>query len=263
MRKFLSSKIGRWILLILILLLTILLVRSCSDSSLLQPGLFHIARLNSFYPIEMSGKEANLQAFIDELLTTVGNNEKLAIDIDTFRSDNLFEKLDNEEYDAILVTVTVDPFLKERYAISDPIFLAGPVLVVAAKSNISSLDDLKGRSIGVSKESTLIFRLASQHPDLQLVTYDNAISALNELDAGNVSGVIMEAQLAYTYTQALYSGKLKVATPQLVDLGIRLVTRKEKREEEFIEKFNRGLAQLKSSGEYDQLLKRWELVSSK
>ncbi len=260
-KSFLRSRVGRWILAIGAILLLVLLIRGCSSRVALHQEIYHIARLVNWYPIQLSGKEANLQAFIDELISAIGLDEKLAIDMDTFQSGDLFTKLDSEEYDAILVTITVTPFLQERYAVSNSIFLAGPVLVVPLNSSISSLGDLSGRPIGVSKESSLIFRLATQYPDLQLVTYDNAITALNELVGRSVFGVIMEAQLAYTYTQVLYPDKLKVATPQLIDLGIRLIAHKDERGEHLVDHFNQGLAKVHASGDYELLLKRWELVS--
>jgi polar amino acid transport system substrate-binding protein len=61
----------------------------------------------------------------------------------------------------------------------------------------------------------------------------------------------------------LFPGKLKVATPQLIDLGIRLIARKDEQGEHLVEHFNQGLAKVKEEGEYERLFKRWELVSPK
>ncbi|MCE5318177.1 MAG: transporter substrate-binding domain-containing protein [Parachlamydia sp.] len=259
----LKSRKGRWILGIFAILMLVLSFRSCTGNGVLERTTFHIAKKTNWYPIQLSGKEDNLRGFIDELITEIVQDEKLKADIVTYRTGDLFKMLDNEEYDAILLALTVDAFLKERYAVSESIFVAGPVLVVSQGSKVTSLEQLKGRPIGVGKDSPISFKLASLHPDLMLITYDNIITALNDLETGSVAGVIMEAQLAYTYTQALFPGKVKVASEPLIDLGIRLIARKEPHGEMLIEHFNAGLAKQKEDGDYERLLKRWELVSPK
>ena len=261
--KIFSTKRGRWIFGILVVLLLALLVRSCSKIRIISNSTYHIARTVNWYPIQLSGKEANLQAFIDELITDIAEDENLKVDITTYNSGDLFARLDNEEYDGIILTIAPTSFLKERYAVSESIFLAGPVLVVPLNSKITDLNQLVGKPIGVIKDSPLGFQLMSQHPDLRLITYNDIISALNDVETHIIFGVILEAQLAYTYTQALYPGKFRVATPPLVDLGIHLVTRKEERGEALIASFNKGLEKLKHNGGYLRLLNKWELVTPK
>lgn len=256
----LKTKKGRWALGFGAIILLLLIFRACTGHGVLDKGTYHIARTVNWYPIQLSGKEDNLRGFIDELITEIVQDEKLKADIVTFRNGDLFKMLDNEEFDAILMALTVDSFLTARYAVSESIFAAGPVLVVAQASKAQSLEELTGRPIGVGKDSPISFRLTSLHPDLLLITYDNIITALNDLETGSVSGVIMEAQLAYTYTHSLFPGQLKVATVPLIDLGIRLIARKDRNGETLIEHFNAGLAKQKEDGDYERLLKRWELV---
>lgn len=258
-----KSKKGRWALGIGAILLLLFLFRACTGRGVLENKTYHIARTASWNPIQLSGKEDNLRGFIDELITEIVTDEKLKADIVTYRNGDLFKMLDNEDYDAILLALTVDSFLKERYAVSESMFEAGPVLVVVQGSKVTTMEQLQGRPIGIGKDSPISFRLASLHPDMLLISYDNIITALNELEIGSVAGVIMEAQLAYTYTQALFPGKLKVTTAPLIDLGIRLIARKDHQGETLIEHFNAGLARQKEDGDYERLLKRWELVTPK
>jgi ABC-type amino acid transport substrate-binding protein len=259
LRQLLKSRI---LLGIFALFLLLMLIRACMGPILLISGPYHIAYSINWSPIQLSGKEANLQAFMDELVTTIAEDERLPIRLATFLSGDLLNRLNDEEYDAILLTVSLSPYIKERYEISKPIFIAGPVLVVPASSSVTSLEQLKGKPIGIGKDSPLSFKLASQYPDLLLVTYDNTLNALNELGNQSIYGVIMEAQLAYTYIQVLFNGKLKVATPPLMDLGIRLITHKNERGKYLIEHFDAGLDKLKASGEYTKLLHKWALISA-
>lgn len=258
---FSKSKWVRWFWIIASLLLLLLIIRTCTGGAILKNTTYHIARSSNWNPIQLSGKEDNLIAFINELITSIAQSEHLKVDIVTYRTGDLLAMLKNDEYDAVIMTITIDPFLKERYAVSDSIFYAGPVLVVPTTSSVKSLEELKGKPIGISKDSPLSFRLMSSHPDMLLISYDDNLTALNDLESQSLAGVILEAQLAYTYTQSLYKGKLKVVTAPLFDLGIRLITRKEPRGEAFIEYFNKELERLKKNGDYSRLLHKWELTT--
>ena len=64
---------------------------------------------------------------------------------------------------------------------------------------------------------------------------------------------------AYTFTEALYKGKLQVVSDPITDEGLRLIALKGA-EDSLIEKFDQGLKDLKEDGTYGILLKKWNLA---
>ncbi len=247
------------ILLVLVAGLIVWGVRSCSKKGM-NGKVYKIATNSTWGPIELQGKEPNMLAFLDDLITEIAQNENLYVTLTTLNQGNLFEGLKSGYYDAILEIITPNPVLEERFVMSESIFLAGPVLVVQSSSSATTLESLEGKEVGVIRNSAYTFKL-NQIPSLVLVSYDNIIAALEDLEKGTLSGVVMNAQLANTFTKGFYKGKLKVATAPLTKEGIRLITLWTPQGEYLIEHFNAGLKALEKDGRYDQLITKWALFN--
>ncbi len=260
-RKFFSSKIVRGLL--LLILLSVLLiwgVRWCSGNNGMAAKVYVLARNSNWPALNLSGKEPNMLAFLDDLIMDIAENEKLRIHIMTLNQADLFNGLDIGLFDAILTVTTPNPVSEKRYAFSQPIFLAGPVLIVPESSSANSIKDLQGKAVGINRNLPYFFTL-NQIPGINLVAYDDIIPALEDLEHGALGGVVMNAQLAYAYTNGFYKGKLKVISAPLNEEGIYLVTLWDHHREHLIEHFNSGLEALHQTGEYDKLLTKWTLIN--
>lgn len=231
--------------------------RACNQVEIRQK-IFIIARSANLAPLKFEGKEPNVLAFESDVITSVAQQKKLRVHLVTLNVTDLFTPLDQENYDAVIAAVDPNPLMRERYALSEPIFYGGPVLIVREESDVTSLQELQGRGIAIESGSPMIFKLSQQN--LLLVSYQNMISALEDLNRGVIEGVILEANLAYTYTKGFYKDKLKVATSPLTGLGLRLIARKDTSGEFLINQFNEGLKELQESGEYAKFIEKWELI---
>lgn len=259
LKKFWSKKTFRIFVRFVLPLLVILAVwRACSENGAQHRKNYVIARGTNLSPLKFEGKEPNVMAFESDILSEIARSQKLRISLVTVNDPNLFVPLDQDYYDAILAVVEPNSLMYTRYYISEPILYGGPVLITRANSTATSLKELQGRGIAIEASSPLIFRLSQD--DLLLVSYKNMISALEDLVHGVIDGVIMEANLAYTYTSGFYKNRLKVATPPLTDVGIRLIARDTKEGEYLIEHFNKGLLELESGGAFGDFVKKWELI---
>lgn len=241
----------------LALLFLLILWRSCSGPERFNSKTYHIARSANLSPLKMEGKEPNLLAFESDLIQEIAKEEKLKILLYTVSYTNLFDPLNKDEYDGALMVLDPNSYMKELYYISDPIFYGGPVLIVPESSTVTSLKELQGKGIGIESGSPLIFKLSQENQ--LLVSYTSMISALEDLDKGILSGVILDANLAYTYTEGFYKNKLKIATAPLTELGIRLVAKDTSDGKYLVEQFNEGLKKIKENGKFLSLIRKWEL----
>lgn len=245
----------------LVLLALFAIFRAC-HGPILQEHVYYILRSNSFAPIELYGKEPNMSAFVDDLMATIAENEKFKLHLSVSKNlsiTDLFKMLDSGEYDAILVTFSPADYLKNKYYISQPIYNAGPVLVVNADSEAKSLKDLQGKPIAIKRGSSQIFQLGRETSFF--VPYDNMITALNDLNKNIIAGVILEAEIAQIYAHDFFKEKIKIATAPLTDLGLRLVAKKGKLEENLILMFNQGLENAEKNGVFEDLIHKWNLAN--
>lgn len=242
---------------LLVLLVFLGIWRACVTREK-QHHTYQVARSSNLAPLKFEGKEPNVLAFEGDVFSYVAHEEEMLIRLTTLNETNLFPFLDKGTYDGILVPIDPTPIMHERYYISSAIFYGGPVLIVRENSNVSSLKELQGRGIAIEAGSPLIFKLSQDN--LLLVSYQNMIAALEDLNRGVIDGVILEANLAYTYTSGFYKDRLKVATAPLTDLGLRLVTDNTAHGKYLVEKFDAAFKKLVETGEYGKLIDKWDLV---
>lgn len=211
----------------------------------------------SWYPLALYGKEHNTTLFTTDLLGAIARDQGLKIEILKVDHKRLMDLLESEQLDGVLTTRTPDRNLLGKYDFSEPYYRYGAVLVTGMDSSIASLQDLDNRRLGVKRSSSLLFRfpLTSQ---THVTPYDNFLMALQALSERRVDAVLLDQLLFYVYFSPLYPNQFKVATLPLTEEGLRLATLKSKNAE-LIEKFNAGLQDLKKNGDYDRLLKAWDL----
>jgi polar amino acid transport system substrate-binding protein len=231
-------------------------VRSCFFSPPPVKHLYRIARDNTWYPLDLQGKEKNMQAFTNELFLAIAKMEGFQLEI--INSDAPMVVLNQGMYDGVLSALSPDSTNQDKYYFSDPFYLLGPILVVRSTSNINSLQQMKGKTIGVMTGSSLSFNL-DKYPSLLITSYDNVIAALHDVELDLIDGVVLDRFIAYAYTTGIYAKKLKIVSVPLTNKGLRVVTRHEPDYEEFIKRFDAGLKETKRSGLYDQLLIKWNL----
>ncbi len=211
----------------------------------------------SWYPLNFDNRTNNVTAFSTELLGQIGKIEKIPFVKVTVNWDTLMEGLKKDEYEAILTSMPPYIFNEKLFDFSDIYLPLGPVLVVPLKSKIDSLNDLDGKEIAAIAGSSSAEILEGSKGVL-IRFYESIPSALNALASGNVDGAMIDILSAVAYCNDLYQGILKIVTPPLNDEGLRLVT-KHSAAPDLIRGFNRGLQRLKKNGDYNAMLKKWDL----
>jgi len=203
------------------------------------------------------GKEANVFAFCNELLTEIGKKEGLHFERINRNWDNLSLGLEEGRYDAMLSSMYPYTFEKKKYQFSDLFLNTGPVLIVRTEGKKALMKNLPGKGIAVgSKESEVV--VLRHYPEVLTQFYSSIPYALNELINEDVDGVIVDYIPATAFVEDLYQEKVTIATPPLNDAGLRFVAL-EGKSKQLVKKFNSGLDSLRSSGAFEKLLKKWEL----
>ncbi len=225
---------------------------SCGGS---QKTTYQVGVDPSWYPLLVEGKEKNLTGFSTELLQEIGKKEHIAISKVSVSWDVLMEGLKKKQYAAILFSLPPYNFNQQTYDFSELYLKTGPVLVVPASYPYTSLEKLSGKEIAVMPGSSGT-SILEKYPGILIRNYDSIARALNDVSTGTINGALVDRLMAEAYCQDLYQGKLRIVTEPLDNSGLRMITL-HNQAPELIEAFNEGLDKLKSSKEYDNLLKKW------
>ena len=240
------------------LLLTLLCILSLSQcGSTRKSTTYNIGIDPSWYPLQLSGIEKNILAFSVELLVEIAKKENLQLAITNMNWDNLLWGLREKKYNAVLSPMRPYSFYLKTYSFSEPYLMTGPVLIVPKNSKIKNPDQLKGKEIGVVRGSSGALLLQTT-PGILLQGYDTIPETLVALDDEQIEAAVVEILIAQDYVRNLYSDKLKIASVPLNQEGLRLISLFDQARRLMIG-FDKGLAALKKSGEYEKLLKKWGL----
>jgi polar amino acid transport system substrate-binding protein len=218
---------------------------------------YRIARDPTWFPLNFIGRETNVLAFSDGVITEVAEVEGFKVSLYPSGWVTLQELLIKGRVEGIMTTIPPTPHFRQLYDFSDVYLYVGPVLVVPASAAVKSLDDMKGKMVGVLSGSAAMV-VAARISHVVIVDYMSMPMALAAMAEGELDGVIMERLPALAYVRDLYHGVLKVATPPLTDEGLRLVV-VQSRNYDLIDKFNRGLQKIIEDGTYNDLQKKWGL----
>jgi polar amino acid transport system substrate-binding protein len=238
-----------------------LLFRTFSGGYIPGTPTYYIGRDETWYPLDLRGKEKNMVGFANDLLREIADLEGFRAQVFEVGRNALFDGLNTDSYDAVLSSLDPNVSNRRRYEFSDLFYSLGPVIVVREGSTASSFQDLEGKILGIEGGALQNYNLP-EPPDIVIIPYDTAATALEKLDGNLLDAVVMDALRAHVYTDGFYKGRLKVATSPLTDRGLRLVTKKNPDNVLFVSQFNDGLRKVKENGTYATLMEKWGLIQT-
>ncbi len=218
---------------------------------------YRIARDPDWFPLDFIGREPNVLAFSDGVIEEVAKAEEFEISLFAAGWVSIQELLVKGRVEGIMTSIPPTPHFRRLYDFSEVYLYVGPVLVVPRETQVTSLEEMKGKMIAVLSGSPSMV-VAARVPDVVIVDYLSIPLALAACARGQIDGVLMERLPALAYVRDIYHGELKVATPPLTDEGLRLAVLRGKNHD-LIDKFNRGLQEIISDGAYNDLQQKWSL----
>lgn len=255
-----SNKIIIILFFSLIVVIGFFVFRSCTrEGGLLRKNKYIIARDVTWYPLDLGGKEKNMLAFSNELITTITKMYNIPVEFVSGSANTMFQNMDEGRFDAVISPMAPTPINRQRYLFSDPFYNIGPVLIVKKDSDITSVEQMRGLHVGVRRGSNIVFYVTDY--GIYYTPYDSMTIAFDDLIKNRIDGIMMPVLSAYVYTQIFYPGKTKIVTTPLTEAGLKIVASKSVRNQFLIEKFNKGLKKLRQDNGYDDMLRKWGLIN--
>lgn len=255
----------RKIVILILALLSIFFIftKSCMEKKSYKKRHYNIGKDSSWYPLNVYGRDKNLTAFIQELMTEVGTETGVRFSWTDVGFSSILAGLDNGTYDAMITSMHPDPYNEVKYIFSEPLLRTGLVLVMNARTPYASFKDIEGTTIGVQSSSQIVFdafkRGGADPAEIHLVSYSNINIGLEAVSTGRIDGFLAESIPAYFLLETLFRGKLKVVTHPLTDEAIRLITLENMSGQVLIEEVNAAVEKIREDGQFVKLLEKWNL----
>lgn len=226
------------------------------------PLIYRIAYDNTWFPLQLDGKEKNITGFSLDLVNAIADNQGIKVDLIQVESADILRGLDRRYFDGLLSPLSLRDALSDKYASSKSYYEIGPVLVVTTASPIKSVEDLGGKTIGLIASDELIPAL-HQHSTINFRFYEyrNKYKMFEDLVHNEIDGLVYKMIPAYELINNYYPNQLRVITPPLTKEGLHLIIKNDQRSQPLILYFNNGLEAIKEKGIYNELIKRWSLIN--
>jgi polar amino acid transport system substrate-binding protein len=166
-------------------------------------------------PMEMVDTNKAIVGFDIDLMNAAAKAAGFTVQFKNTAWDGIFAGLENGRYDAVMSSVTITDERKKTMDFSVPYINAGQILVVpAATTGVTKLDDLKGKTVGAQIGTTGAFEIdkVKDADKINEKTYDDIGLAFADMGNGRLDAVVCDTPVAaqYALQNDTCKGKLKI-----------------------------------------------------
>ena len=213
---------------------------------------------NSFAPFEYLDKESNKYIGIDmDILAAVAQDQGFEYEVRNEGFDASMGAVQSGQADAMIAGMTITDERKETFDFADGYYDDGQILVVKNDSKIASENDLKDKKVAI-KISTMGAEYAESIKDkigFTTSSYEGSPEMYQAVATGNADACFEDRSVVQ---YAIVNEKLALKTvgevinPSQYGFAVKKGTNAE-----LIEMFNKGLANIKANGKYDEILAKY------
>lgn len=211
----------------------------------------------TFAPFEFQNEKNQYVGIDIDLLHAIADDQDFDVDLRPLGFDSSVQGVQSNQLDAMIAGMSITDERKKSFDFSDPYFDSGIQMAVKADNkDITSLDDLKGKTVGVKvgTESATFLEDNKEKYDFDIKNYDDATGLYGAVKNGTAVAIFDDYPvLGYAINQG---EQLKlIGEPQAGNSYGFAVKKGENKE--LLDKFNAGLKKMKESGEYDKIVAKY------
>lgn len=256
----------KWSLLALLIALLLVIAACGSDESEEDPTnedggsdtKTYKVGIDTTYPpfeFEVDGEYTGIDI---DLIKAIAESQDFEIKFSPMDFGGIIPALQADQLDIAIAGMSITDDRKKVVDFSDPYFEAGLSLVVAAdNSEITSLEDLEGKTVAVKSGTTgaQFARDNEAEYGYTVAQFEDSPSMFQEVSNGNAA-VLLEDYPVIAYAIAESGLDLKTAGERLTgdEYGIAVLKGEN---DEVLKQINAGLQELRDSGEYDEILAKY------
>ena len=174
--------------------------------------------------------------------------------------DGIIPALTAKKIDAILGSMSITDERKKTINFSDKYYNTPAALIAPKNLSISTVDDLKGKTIGVQVSSTHSNYAEKYLADVGNVKiYQDFNDHNQDLFAGRLDAVVADSLALAPFLESAEGScceiKMQLTDEAVFGVGVGAGIRKE--DTDLLAKFNAAIAQIRADGTYDEIAKKY------
>lgn len=208
----------------------------------------------TFAPFEFQNSDGEYVGIDVELLSEIAKNQGFAFDLNPLGFDSSIQGVQSEQLDGMIAGMSITDERKKTFDFSEPYFDSGIQMAVKeGNDEIKSYEDLKGKVVAakIGTESATFLEKNKDKYGYTIKLFDAADTMYNVVATGSVDAMFDD------YPVIGYAIKndqpLQLVGEKEVGSSYGFAVKKGKNQE-LLEMFDKGLAELKASGKYDEIV---------
>ena len=222
-------------------------------------GVLKVGLMGTYRPYNFLNKNQEMDGFDADIAKEVAKRLGVNVEFVAQEFSGMIAGLQAEKFDVVISQMTITDERKQQMDFSDP-YITNQVKVIVHETNndIKSVEDFKGKNIGVglgtNDETYLRTKLMPEVGEFKIMTYDDVITTLKDLDAERIDATInnMYALKPVVEEQGF---KIKAVGEAIKSDQAGIATRKGN--EELVAELNRILKEMKEDGTYKDIFVKW------
>lgn len=210
---------------------------------------------NSFAPFEFLDTDTNKYIGVDmDIVAAIAEDQGFAYEMHNEGFKAAMGAVQSGQADAMIAGMTINDERKETFDFSEGYFADGQILTVAADSTIATEADLAGKTVA-AKNGTMGLEYAESIKDkigFEISYYEDS-TAMYQAVINGVNDACFEDFSVIGW--AIENGDVNLKTVgEVLNPAQYGFAVKKGENPELIEMFNKGLANIKANGKYDEIL---------
>lgn len=217
-----------------------------------------VATDTTFAPFEFTDENGDFVGIDVDLLAAVAADQGFKYELNSLGFEAAVAALESNQADAVIAGMSITAKREKKYDFTDSYYQSSVCMAVKSGSDIKGLEDLKGKTVA-GKNATQSLSWAESIKDeygFEITYFDSSDMMYQDVQTGN-SVACFEDTPVMEYGVAQGNGLEIVAKEEDEFASPYAVGVMKGKNAELVEMFNAGLANIKESGEYDEILAKY------
>lgn len=222
----------------------------------LADGVLTVGTNAEFPPFEYVDDNGEPDGFDIALIKAIGEKLGVSVEVENMEFESLVSSI-GSKIDVAIAGMTVTDERKGSVDFSDPYYEAVQFVIVPAGSEIATVEDLVGKTIGVQLGTTGDFIASDDIADTTVNQYNKGVDAVNDLLNGRVDCVIIDKNPALVFASK-FEDQLVALDGAQFEFGVEeYAIALPKGDTALAEKINAALEEIKADGTFDKLVETY------
>ena len=220
---------------------------------------YAIATDTAFRPFEYTDENGALVGIDMEILAAVAEDQGFTYTVEPLGWDGSIAACRAGQKDGMIAAASITEARRaDGWIFSDGYFTATQSMAIAQDTPIKGLEDLKGHKVAVKTETMskdYADSLAEQY-GFKVVTYGSTLAVFMAVTGGECAACFEDTPVIedYIHDGGVFLQLVDGTANEGAEYGFAVFSPDK---QELVDKFNAGLANIKASGAYDEILSRY------